>query len=63
MKKSFWQTRTALILAGVLLGYAVRAILGDPIPDTPSGPAFENPLPEEVPFSVPLTEPKDKQSS
>ena len=57
MKKSFWQTRTALILAGVLLGFAARAVLGVPEPDTPSGPSFENPLPEEVPFSIPLDQP------
>jgi len=57
MKKSFWQTRTALILTGILLGYAARAILGDPIPDVPAGPSFKNPLPEDVPFSIPLTKP------
>ena len=57
MKKSFWQTRTALILAGILMGLAARAILGVPEPDTPPGPSFENPLPEEVPFSIPLDQP------
>jgi hypothetical protein len=56
MKKSFWQTRTALILAGISMGFVARGILGAPEPDTPAGPAFANPLPDEVPFSVPLPE-------
>jgi len=54
MKKSFWQSRTALILAGIMLGFVARVILGTAEPDTPAGPSFENPLPEDVPFSVPL---------
>lgn len=57
MKKSFWQTRLTLIVAGVVLGLAARAILGDPPPEVQPGPAFEHPLPEEVPFSMPLIKP------
>jgi len=58
MQKSFWKTRSSLILTGVLLGLATSAILGEPEPEVPPGPSFENPLPAEVPFSVPLTKPK-----
>ena len=54
MKKSIWQTRTMLIVAGVLLGFAARAVLGDPEPEILPGPVFENKLPAEVPFSIPL---------
>jgi len=62
MKKSFWQSRTALILAGIMLGFVARAVLGTPEPDTPVGPSFENPLPEDVPFSVPLVKPEIVES-
>lgn len=58
MKKSIWQSRTALILAGIMLGLVARGILGSPEADTPVGPSFENPLPEDVPFSVPLSKPQ-----
>ena len=59
MKTSFWQSRTLLILTGILLGYAARAILGPPLKETPAGPRFENPLPEEVPFSIPLDQSRE----
>ena len=63
MKKSFWRSRTSLILTGILLGYAARAILGAPERDAPTGPVFENPLPEEVPFSIPLDKPEEGEKS
>lgn len=56
MEKSLWQTRFMLILAGILLGLAARAVLGDPEPEMPPGPSFANPLPADVPLSFPLIE-------
>jgi len=54
MKKSFWQSRMTLVVLGVAAGLVARAVLGPPAPEVSPKPSFSEPLPDDVPLSLPL---------